>query len=99
MIVYISGMISNNPDYMKEFDEAEKLMLKRGYEVINPAKLNTIMPKSSTWNNYMDVCEILLRQANAIALLPNWENSRGAKIEVYLAKKLGRKIIKLGEAE
>lgn len=99
MIVYISGKISYNPNYMKDFYEAEILLLEKGHEVINPAKLSTIMPESSTWSDYMDICKILLKKSNAIALLPNWESSRGAKLEKLLAEKWGLQVIELGGKE
>ena len=88
MIVYISGKISHNPDYMKDFAKAEETLKRQGYEVINPAKLCTIMPESSSWDDYMDICKALLKKADRIAFLLSAKDSRGAKIESEWAEKL-----------
>lgn len=42
MKVYISGAITNNPNYKKDFALAEKIAKKCGYEVVNPASLGEV---------------------------------------------------------
>jgi Domain of unknown function (DUF4406) len=42
-----------------------------------------------------DDCEFICLEANCIALLPGWENSRGAQAEWALARALGLEIIYL----
>ena len=36
--IYLSGAITGNPDYMAQFDEAEKELTAKGWRVLNPAK-------------------------------------------------------------
>lgn len=40
MRVYISGPISNEPDYKAKFAKAEAELKEQGFEVINPAKFD-----------------------------------------------------------
>ena len=40
--VYISGAITNNPNYKEDFANAEKLLKKHGFEVVNPASLGEV---------------------------------------------------------
>lgn len=85
MKVYISGPITGTTDYMERFGEAQKELEARGYEVINPALVNSNLPKSTTWYEYMDVSFSLLKMCDAIYLLDGWQNSKGARLEYRFA--------------
>ena len=37
MKIYIAGSITNNPNYLKQFKEAEEKLIAEGHAVINPA--------------------------------------------------------------
>lgn len=101
IIVYLSGQIDGlHPNACREmFDEASDkiidMMTERGYvdiEVINPER----MPKiQSCWEDYIIRDLILLKECNAIAMLPNWKNSYGARIERLFAEKKNIEIIDL----
>ena len=55
MKIYISGAITNNPNYKEDFERAEDY-LQREYpnaEIINPALVNSHLPKSTTHEEYM----------------------------------------------
>lgn len=76
-IIYIAGPIKGDPDYRAHFDQAERTLSARGWTVINPA----ILPQGLHPSAYMPICLKMLDAADAIALLPDWQHSPGAKIE------------------
>ena len=51
--IYISGPITGTSDYMKRFEKAEKELTENGYSVINPAKVNAMLPEDATWEEYI----------------------------------------------
>ena len=93
MRVYISGPITGHPDYMEEFTQAEKILKMHGYEVINPAVILKPLPESTTWQQYMDICMVMLRQADAIYVIGGWDNSNGARCEMRKALELGLQVL------
>lgn len=50
MKIYISGPITNNPGYEKQFAEAEEKLLSMGHLVINPAK-----NPGTCYKDYLDI--------------------------------------------
>lgn len=91
MKVYISGAITNNPNYKKDFAIAEKSLKEQGYKVFNPASLGEV--DGWTWKDYMKRDIKQLMECDAILLLDNWVNSKGARLEAIIAKNLGLKIL------
>ena len=88
MRIYISGPITNNPNYMEDFERAEEY-LKTKYpdaEVINPAKISQLLPKSFSWGDYMAICIPLVFRSNKIYMLKNWKKSNGANLEREIAQ-------------
>jgi len=74
------------------FHAAAERLRKAGWEVVNPAENfggRTDLPRERYLRE--DVAQLV--RCDAIALLPGWENSRGAKLEYLLARELGLKII------
>ena len=91
MKIYISGKITGTTDYMQRFERAEKALSK--YIVINPAKVNAQLPKETTWEEYMQMSMTMLRMCNAIYMLKDWEDSKGARLEYNYAIENNYKII------
>lgn len=85
--VYISGKISglSEKTYMAKFNAAEEYLKNKGHEVINPARTNGTLPKSTTYDQYMDMSMILLSMCDTIFMLDNWMDSPGAKREFQVA--------------
>ena len=46
-IVYISGKITENPNYKEEFSTAEAFLKKHDYITLNPARLDEISDELS----------------------------------------------------
>lgn len=89
-IVYLSGPISGRPyyEYQDEFREWETICENKGLVVLNPAK----NPKGLTAADYMRISLAQVEAADAIVLLPNWQNSKGAKIEKAYAEYIGKRV-------
>lgn len=94
MKVYISGKITGLPkeEYMYNFNQAERFLKKRGYSVINPARVNGELPEdTTTYEEYMEVSLKLLSFCDAIFMLSDWTDSNGATIEWNYAMSHGIK--------
>ena len=89
MQFYIAGPMTGLPDFnYPEFNKAADELRKQGYKVVNPAELDG-GDTSMTWTYYIkrDLKELL--DCQGIVLLKGWEKSKGANIEVFVAKALG----------
>lgn len=84
MRVYISGPMTGRPDNnIDEFNEAEDLLLKAGYWVLNPTSNG--LSDSASYEDHMRADLRMLSVADALAFLPDWEKSRGARLEIEVA--------------
>lgn len=93
--VYVSGAMSDIADHnFPAFNAAAAAELRAaGYEVINPAELNP--DTSMTWEECLRVDIRELCTCDAIALLPGWESSKGANLELHVAHRLGLEVMHL----
>jgi hypothetical protein len=93
MKIYLAGKISGRPNYFEVFSAAADDLRKQGHVVFNPAAANL---EGTPLNKIMAyLLPYLCLEAEAIALLPGWWRSGGARIEYLLARYLGLKIINL----
>ena len=92
MKVYISGPISSDPDHAEKFAAAYVDLVNKGHKPINPVdtgrELKEKMGREPTWEDYMRACIKALMDCDAICMLPDWSDSRGACFEFDLATKL-----------
>lgn len=92
MKVYISGPMTGYPDFnYPAFNDAANYLRSIGHEPLNPADL-PVTP-GMTWADYLRADLILVAQADAIAVLPGWETSRGAQLEVHIAHALAMPVL------
>jgi predicted RNA-binding protein len=91
MIVYISGGISNVPDYLQRFTAAENELKKKFPEavILNPCR----QPQGLTWEAYMTMAAVDVAIADMVYFLRNWRESKGARMEMNLALKYAKDIL------
>ena len=98
--IYLSGPMSGLPrsEYRRKFREAERILHRHGYGVINPC--NVWACRFPWIYKAMEFCLghsnayalilaydllLLMTRADGIAMLPGWQASRGAQIENFVA--------------
>lgn len=98
MRVYLSGLLSNGKSEIiagavQKFREAENIVRDKGHEPVNPIDLHSECTHERNWDGYM-VCDLgHLLKCEAIYMIPGWCHSKGARIEIAVARELGLTII------
>lgn len=92
MKVYISGPITGTTDYMERFAQIERRLMRSGYTVVNPAKVNAKLPADTTHAEYMEMSFTMLDMCDAIFMMNGWQQSRGAGMEFDRAVRNGMTI-------
>lgn len=88
--LYLSGPMSGYPDHnFPAFAEAREALRDRGHRVTCPAESGLTPSPEVTWSDYLRHDLRLLLDVEALAVLPGWELSRGARLEVDVAHRLG----------
>lgn len=83
-VLYVAGPMTGLPDFnYPAFDKAGRDLQERGYAVLNPARVFDVEPAS--WKGYMVRALADVASSDGLALLPGWENSKGARLEVQVA--------------
>lgn len=92
--VYIAGPMTGIEEHnFPAFNEAAQRYRSYGLEVFNPAE-NDGGSRDKDWSFYMHLDLPQLLQCDCIVVLPGWEDSDGASIEVFLAQKLKKPVYK-----
>lgn len=96
--IYISGKITGNPDWKKNFKAAEEKLTAESKNnfIINPETIGYEVEKrinNPSYKDYMQADIRLLIICDAIYMLSNWRESKGAKVEHSIAEALGMEII------
>lgn len=92
--IYVAGPMTGLPDLnFPAFARATARLRAAGHTVVSPAEVNP--DHSMPWAECMRRDIIELCTCEAIAVLPGWENSRGAKLEVQIAVALGMRMLRL----
>ena len=92
MRIYLSGPMSGIAESnFPAFHEWAAILRGQGYDVVSPAEIQ----EAGTWelclrNDLRELCT-----CDGIALMPGWESSKGAHLELHVAHRLGMKVMHL----
>lgn len=103
--IYLSGRVSGLAFYdaYESFTAGEKavrdILKKRGigqydFTIVNPLSLPSIQ---HSWADYMIRDLMLLKECTHIAMLPGWQDSKGAIVEKSFAEGMGIEVIYLDD--
>ncbi len=85
--IYIAGPMTGLPNLnFPAFIEAAAHLRRKGYEVVSPAELD--LGPNPSWETCLKACLREVVTCDLVALLPAWENSRGARLEHHVATEL-----------
>lgn len=92
MKIYISGKITGLPlqETRQKFADAQALLEDIGFEAVNPIEKG--LPADATWEQHMVKDFELLLSCDAIYMMDNWIDSKGAQIEYDAANRLGKDV-------
>lgn len=90
--IYLSGPMTGLPNYNYPAFNAEADRLRAlGYQIENPAE--NPAPARDKWELYMRPALIQMLGCDMVAVLPGWNTSRGANVEVELALHMGMTVV------
>jgi len=84
--IYICGKVTGDPNYRAKFRKEEERLFAFKYEPVNPT---AGISANEEWAKAMKTALRLMLLCDGVSLLPDWKKSKGAKIEVRLARELG----------
>ena len=87
--LYLIGAVSGVEDYKQRFQEALIKLMKKGYIVTSPI---TFCNERWSWAESMKACIKVLITKKAVAVIEPIENSKGAQLELTIAKAFGMEI-------
>jgi hypothetical protein len=91
--IYLSGPMSGIAEHNFPAFNAEAARLRdAGLDVINPAEINT--DQSKTWEECLRADIKALCDCDVLALMPGWERSNGAHLELHIAHRIGLRIVR-----
>lgn len=90
--IYVAGPMTGLPDYnYPAFNAAAEQLRAAGYAVLNPVDSEKHNPTPGTpqgWDWYMRHALRMVLNVDGLAVLPGWESSKGALLEVDVARAL-----------
>ena len=90
--VYVAGPMTGIADFnYPAFNAVADQLRAQGFEVENPADHGVV--EGAQWADYMAYDLTRLGLCGVIALLPDWEKSQGARLEVLIAERLGMTVV------
>lgn len=92
--IYLAGPMSHRPLYNRPtFDAAARYLRGLGYAIESPSEFcrgfELVYPAADLWRACMAVAIPRLLSCNAAAFLFEWQESRGARLEYLIARRMG----------
>lgn len=96
--IYVAGPMTGLP-YLNhpQFHAAAAFLRARGWTVENPAESHA--PVRDTWEGWMRLALAKMLLCDYLLLLPGWEESRGACLELEVAQALDMVVYQLAPDE
>ena len=94
--IYLSGTITGDAGYRENFEAGVRHFVDLGWsrkDIVNPVEY---CPEGWSWRRCMWRCVRLLLRCGYVGMLPNWRDSRGARIEHQIAQLTGKWIVYVG---
>lgn len=94
--IYLAGPMTGLPDFNRPaFNVAAQALREAGYTVFNP--VDNGVPAEADWPIHMRADIKQLMECHHLATLPGVEHSKGAQLELHIAKQLGMRIASVNE--
>lgn len=95
--VYLAGPAPGRPEiHLAAFDAEARRLRGAGLRVVNPAEVERPHVAANDGVLRAELVD-LLTHCDTVVTLPGWKRSRGARLQVYLARKLGMRVHEVGE--
>lgn len=91
--VYIAGKITGDSAYREKFRQTQRELEAEGFIVLNPAEL----PEGMQPSDYMRICFAMMDCADIMAFLPDYSQSRGARLEFDWCQYTGKQTVFMGK--
>jgi hypothetical protein len=92
--LYIAGPMRGHPGMNHAaFHAAEERLTALGYEVINPARIEDEYSGKDWAGCLRRDLALIVTRCCTMAVLPGWQKSKGASLEVHVARELGIQLI------
>lgn len=90
MKLYLAGPMTSLPgNNYPLFYRVAGALRAAGYAVVNPAENVLPQGEGAVWTDYMRRSLVQVTHVQGLAVLPGWKESRGARLEVHVARELG----------
>lgn len=90
MRLYVAGPMTGLPKFnYPAFNEAAKKLRTYGFSIANPAE-NT--NPGGEWEDWLRQSIAQVLGSHGVAVLPDWQQSKGARLEVHVATELGMEV-------
>ncbi|WP_095193333.1 DUF4406 domain-containing protein [Pseudomonas sp. Irchel 3A7] len=94
--LYLTGPMTGFEDFnFPAFNKMASKLRAIGYIVENPAEHGVVL--DAEWGDYMAYELTRLSLCGLVAVLPGWESSKGARLEVHIARELGMSVLNAHE--